>query len=149
MDAKRENLRGLIEKDIPFLQKVAVRVEAMEPRRVRLRLAHDPANDNYVGTTHAGAIFTFGETCAGAAAGMSFALTRLRMLARHAEITYRKPVSGDLHAEVEILPEAASRVQGEIEREGKAILPVTVQMENDAGEAVAEMTVHYDFRGTR
>jgi acyl-coenzyme A thioesterase PaaI-like protein len=146
MDLRRENLRTVIEDGIPFLKKVAVHVEEIEPHRVRLRFPHDPTNDNYVGILHAGAIFTFGETCAGVAAGAAFDLTRLRMLARRAEIEYLKPVTGDLTSLVEIAPDAVASVERTVERDGKAIFPLTVTMQNDAGDAVAEMTVEYHFR---
>ncbi len=146
MDPQRENLRRLIEEQIPFLQKVAVRVEEIGANHVRLRLPHDPTNDNYVGTTHAAAIFSFGETCAGLAAGAVFDLTRLRMLARRAEIEYRKPVTGDLVSAVEIAPETVASVEQKVERQGKAALPIKVTMKNAAQETVAEMTVEYHFR---
>jgi uncharacterized protein (TIGR00369 family) len=146
MDWRPENLRAVIEEGIPFLRKLAITVEAIEPGRVQLRLPHDLTNDNYVGMTHAGAIFTFGETCAGAAAGAAFNLARLRMLARRADITYRRPVTGDLHGTAEVTPEAVAQVERAVERAGKASLAVPVRMESSAGEVVADMTVEYDFR---
>lgn len=146
LNLRPENLRTVIEGEIPFLRKVAVRVERAERGHARLRFPYDPGNDNYVGVTHAGAIFTFGETCAGAAAGTALDLTRLRLLARRAEIDYRKPVHGDLTSTVEIPREQVTAVEGAIAREGKAVLPVKVTMANAAGEIVAAMTVEYHLR---
>ncbi|MBI4514342.1 MAG: YiiD C-terminal domain-containing protein [Deltaproteobacteria bacterium] len=141
-----DDLRALIAGGIPFLKKVAVQVDEITPTRVRLRLPHDPTNNNYVGITHAGAIFTFGETCAGVAAGAAFDLSRLRMLARRAEIDYLKPVDGEIASTVEITPDTVAGVERAVERDGKAILPLAVMMYNTAGAAVAEMTVEYHFR---
>ncbi len=141
-----EHLRALVAEAIPFLRKVPVEVDEITPQRVRLRFRHDPANNNYIGTTHAGAIFTFGETCAGVAAGAAFDLTRLRMVARRAEIEYRKAVTGELTSVVEIPGGTATAVMEAVEREGRATLPVKVTMRNSMGETAAEMTVEYHFR---
>ncbi len=146
MDPTRENLRSIIEEGIPFLKKVGVKVEAIEPARVRLRFPYDRTNDNYVGLTHAGAIFTFGETCAGVAAGAAFDLMRLRLLARRATIEYRRPVAGELAATVEIAPDQAAAAEHAIGRDGKAVVPVRVVMVDAGGETVAEMTVEYSLR---
>ena len=145
----REQLKTLIEGGIPFLQKVAVEVVDVVPGRVRLRFPHDPTNDNYVGTVHAGALFSFGETAAGAAAGAAFDLSRLRMVARRAEIQYRRAVTTELTSTVTIGAEAVATVEQAIERDGRARLPIPVTMENAAGETVCEMTVEYDFRSAR
>lgn len=145
-DRRVEELRGLVETGIPFLKKVAVAIDEITPERVRLRFPHDPANSNYIGTTHAGAIFTFGETCAGVAAGAAFDLTRVRMVARRAEIEYRKAVTGELTSEVEIPAGAVAEVMGAVEREGRATLPVRVTMQDSTRETAAEMTVEYHFR---
>jgi acyl-coenzyme A thioesterase PaaI-like protein len=146
MDLRPENLRAVIETGIPFLRKVAVKLEGVEPGRMRLRFPRDPTNDNYVGVTHAGAIFTFGETCAGVAAGAALDLTRIRLLARRAVIDYLRPVRGDLSSTVEIPREHLTAAEGAIEREGKAVLPVKVTMVDAAGETAAEMTVEYHLR---
>jgi acyl-coenzyme A thioesterase PaaI-like protein len=146
MDPRRENLRAVVEDGIPFLKKVVVKVEAIEPARVRLRFPYDRRNDNYVGLTHAGAIFTFGETCAGVAAGAAFDLARVRLLARRAAIAYQRPVSGELTGTVEIPPDQAAAAERAIERDGRAIVPVRVAMVDAGGETVAEMTVEYHLR---
>jgi acyl-coenzyme A thioesterase PaaI-like protein len=146
MEPSGENLRAVVEDGIPFLQKVVVKVEAIDPARVRLRFPYDRTNDNYVGLTHAGAIFTFGETCAGGAAGAAFDVARTRLLARRATIEYRRPVSGELAATVEISPDQAAAAEHAIGRDGTAIVPVSVVMVDAGGETVAEMTVEYHLR---
>ncbi len=145
-DRRAEELRAAVEQGIPFLTKVRVVVEEITPGRVRLRFPHDPTNANYLGTTHAAAIFAFGETCAGLAAGASFDLARLHMVARHAAIEFREPVTGELVSVVEIPADTITRVMESLERAGRASLPVKVTMHNTAGEMAAEMTVEYAFR---
>ncbi len=131
---------------IPFLRKVCVEIEEVRPDRVQLRLPYDSSNDNYIGTTHAGALFTFGETCAGVAAGAALDLSRFRMVARCARIEYFRPVRHDLRATAELDPACVTQVVGAVEREGRARLPVTVRILDADGRLAAEMTVEYDFR---
>lgn len=149
MKLGRNELRAVIEHGIPFLQKVRVVVDEAGQGRATLRFPYDRANDNYLGTAHAGAIFTFGETCAGVAAGTAFDLQRLRMVARRAEITYRRPVTGELRGVAVVDRQTVGSAEAALARGGKATFTVAVGMENAAGEEVAEMTVDYDLRRAR
>ncbi len=139
-------VRELVEHGIPFLRKVVVRVDEAEGGRARLHLPYDRSNDNYVGTVHAAALFSLGETCAGVAAGTAFDLRRVRMLARQASIEYLKPVTTDIVGTAEIPPEIIASAGEKIEREGRATLPIHVTMTAAGSQLVARMTVEYHFR---
>lgn len=146
MDPRCEDIRRLIEQSIPFLTKVAVKVETIEPGRARMRLPADPTNDNYVGLIHAGALFTFGETCAGAAAGAAVDLGRMRMLASQSKIEYRRPARGELLATAEIRDVAIEELESRVDDEGKVRFPVHVALADQTGETVAEMVVDYHVK---
>jgi len=142
-------LRSLVEQKIPFLQKVPMRVVDLAPGRARVRCPRDPSNDNYIGTLHAGAIFTLGETCAGLAVGTPFDLDRVRMVARRATIEYRKSVTAELTGEATVPPGTLVEAREALDRHGRAVLAVHVAIRDPAGEMAAEMTVEYHLRKTR
>ncbi len=144
--ASVEAIRELVEGKIPFLAKLGLKLGHAGPASARLLLPYDHGNDNYVGTVHAGALFTFGETAAGVAAGLAFDLSRVSMLAREATIEYLKPAKSALVATSRIPADEVGATSEKIEREGKATLVVGVEMTDGSGEAVARMAVKYHFR---
>lgn len=141
-----EAIRELVEGKIPFLAKLAVKLDCASPAGALLLLPYDHGNDNYVGTVHAGAIFTFGETAAGVAAGSVFDLSRVGMLAREATIEYLKPARTALVATSRIPADQVETTRRKIEEQGKATLAVSVEITDESGEEVARMVVQYRFR---
>lgn len=136
-------LRSMIEGDIPFLRDMGIKVIEMETGRVKLQLPHNSSNLNYIGTCHAGAIFTFGETAGGALAGVAFDIKKYYFVVKEANIKYIKPVTGAINCEISLgLPEK-ERITKEIEEKGKSSWLVSFSLNNEKNEAVAEMSINY------
>jgi uncharacterized protein (TIGR00369 family) len=130
---------------IPFTRHLGLRIERAAEGEVRMTLPDGAATQNLAGSVHAGALFTFGETVAGVAAGLD-TFERAFPFARRAEIRYRRPGRGALLGRARVGAEEVARVLAEIERDGRSELRVSVAMEDASGETVAEMTVDYAFR---
>ena len=136
---------GQILEQIPFTRDLGLRIEHAAEDEVRMTLPDGAATRNLAGSVHAGALFTFGETVAGVAAGLR-TFERAFPFARRAEIRYRRPGRGGLRGRARVGAAEAERVLAEIEREGRSELAVSVTMEDASGETVAEMRVDYAFR---
>ena len=145
-----DNLRMLVEGAIPYAKKTGVRLEdADDAGVVRLALPPDPTNLNHVATYHAGAIFTFGETAAGAAVLVAFDLSEYRLLAKGARIEYKRRITETLTCELSVPKDIVEEAKRVAEAEGRATFPVAMQMVNVDGEVAAEMTVDYHIKKLR
>jgi len=130
---------------IPFTIDMGVVVEHASKDEVRMTLTDKKSNQNMVGIVHAGALYTFGETVAGIAAGFD-TLDKAFPLARNATIDYKRPARGDIRAWAAVPSSESDRVVAELDRDGRSELDVTVSLEDTQGEQVAVMNVHYSFR---
>jgi acyl-coenzyme A thioesterase PaaI-like protein len=137
-------LASVIER-IPYTRDLGLVFEHAAEGEVHMTLPDRPATRNLVGSVHAGALFTFGETVAGVAAGLH-TIEHGFPFARHAEIRYRRPGRGALRGRARVEADEVSRVIAEIEREGRSELRVSVVLEDVEGKTVAEMKVDYAFR---
>ncbi len=130
---------------IPFTVDMGVVVERASKSEVCMTLSDKKSNQNMVGIVHAGALYTFGETVAGIAAGFD-TLDKAFPLARNGNIEYKRPARGDIRARATVPTTESDRVAAELDRDGRSELDVTVSLEDMQGEQVAVMNVHYSFR---
>jgi acyl-coenzyme A thioesterase PaaI-like protein len=130
---------------IPFTLPMGVHVEQATREEVCMTLSDRASNTNMVGIVHAGALYTFGETVAGIAAGFE-TLDRAFPLARNGSIQYLRPALGEIRGRVRVPAAESDRVVAELDQDGRSELDVRVSLEDAAGKIVAEMEVHYSFR---
>ena len=130
---------------IPYTRDLGLVIDHAGDDEVRMTLPDQPATRNLAGSVHAGALFSFGETVAGVAAGMR-TFERAFPFARRAEIRYRRPGQGVLRGRARVAADEIARVLEEIEREGRSQLAVSVVLEDEKGQTVAELVIEYAFR---
>jgi acyl-coenzyme A thioesterase PaaI-like protein len=130
---------------IPYTRELGFVIEHAAGGDVRMTLPDDPFTRNMAGTVHAGALYTFGETVAGVAAGIE-TLDKAFPFARRAEIRYRRPARGAIHGLARVERADLERVLAELARDGRSELTVCVRLAGADGETVAEMDVDYAFR---
>jgi acyl-coenzyme A thioesterase PaaI-like protein len=130
---------------IPYTLEMGIVIERASSGEVEMTLPDATANQNMVGIVHAGALYTFGETVAGIAAGIDL-LDKAFPLARKAEIRYRRPASGAIRGRARVAAVDSERVMAELARDGRSELVVTVMLSDADGKTVAEMDVDYAFR---
>lgn len=115
------------------------RAVVTQPDRADLR--------NYVGTVHAGAIFTLAETAAGVAADSIAAPMGGFILLSAAEQRYTRRATGALTAEARVDPatdHAALAV--DFAASGRGALTVAATVRDSSGEGVFDGTFHYAMR---
>jgi len=108
-----------------------------------------PARDdllNYVGTGHAGAIFTLAETAAGVAADSVAQTLGAFILLQQAALKYTRRAQGELIAAGEASAPAVQAASDTFAREGRAELPIEVVVRDADAEPVFEGTFHYALR---
>ncbi len=130
---------------IPYTLEMGIVIDRALSGEVEMTLPDATANQNMVGIVHAGALYTFGETVAGIAAGFEL-LDRAFPLARGAQIRYLRPARGAIRGRASVPPGDSQRVELELERDGRSELRVAVSLLDASGETVAEMDVDYAFR---
>lgn len=142
-----EMIRAQMTKAVPFAAHTGVELLEIGAGRAVARLVQRPEVGNHIGTLHAGALFTLGETASGGAMSGAFAerILSVRPVAVGARITYAKPARGTLTATA-----ATSRPPAELlaalDAEGKVQFDVEVDFADEAGVAVAGMVVSWHVR---
>jgi acyl-coenzyme A thioesterase PaaI-like protein len=102
---------------------------------------------NHVGSQHAGALFTAGEAASGAAFVGAFVeiMGEVTPLAESAEIAYRKIAKGPITATGRFAQDLDALI-AELRKEGRIRFPIEVELKNQDGSVVAEMTVRWYVR---
>lgn len=101
---------------------------------------------NYVGTVHAGALFTLAETAAGVAATSVIADDRAFVLLRGATFNYIRRAESDLVAKATISPDDAEKARAAFDKGGRADSLVTVTISDSDDTAVFEGRFDYALR---
>lgn len=123
------------------------RLRVEEPGRVVVAQPDRPDLHNYVGTVHAGAIYTLAETAAGVAAdGVARPLGGLILLGA-AEVRYTRRAEGALEAQAALEPGIdRAALASAFAADGRASLAVVVVIRDPGGAAIFEGTFHYALR---
>ena len=142
-----EPIRAGLEQAIPYNRHVGLQVTEVADGRSVVVL---PAADNllnHVGSQHAGALFSAGEAASGGAFVGAFAehLGNITPLAAGAEISYLKLAKGPITAKG-ALGASKDELLSALETDGKVQFPVNVELTNEEGATVAQMTVTWHVR---
>lgn len=111
-----------------------------------------PARDdllNYVGTIHAGALFTLAETAAGIAADSVAQTLNAFILLKQASVNYTRRAAGALKATAQADAGAVRRAQKSFTEEGRAGLPIDVVIHDSNGDPVFSGTLDYALRSKK
>lgn len=135
---------------VPYANHSGVVIESIADGVASARLEQTTETSNHIGSVHAGALFTLGETASGAA--MSGALVAqilsLRPVAAEASIRFVKVAKGKITARASVSRPAAELISA-IEADGKVAFDVNVDMTNADGVTVAEMIVKWHVSKAR
>jgi acyl-coenzyme A thioesterase PaaI-like protein len=125
--------------DIPF--NAFMRLKPSPASRAG-ELVLEPSRDylNHLGTVHAAAQFALAEACAG-----EFLLARFPQMAedclgvvRNADIKYRKPATGGLHAAAEAGENDLKKTAEAVDRKGRSFLTVRVKVYDERNEVTLQ-----------
>ncbi len=134
-------------KTVRFAAETGAEVVDIRADGAEARLSKTDKVGNHIGTVHAGAIFTLGETASGAAMSGLLAdkVLELRPVAANASIQYVKTAKTDLlaHAKASI---PADQALAAIETDGKVQFDVGVSIRDADDVEVATMTVAWHVK---
>jgi uncharacterized protein (TIGR00369 family) len=125
---------------VPFAAHALIEVVEVGAGLGIARLQDAPEVHNHIGSVHAGALFTLGETASAVAMLGVFAeqISSIRPVTIDVTIAYLKIARGTLVATARTAL-AAERLQNELATLGRATLDLTVDIANDRGAVVAQM----------
>ncbi|MDX2234418.1 MAG: DUF4442 domain-containing protein [Hyphomonadaceae bacterium] len=134
-------------RSVPFVETVGIEITDVSPGAATALLCQREPISNHIGSVHAGALFTLGETASGAAMSGAFAanLLSIRPVAAGASIAYRKVATGVIAARATVNPPVDDLVSA-LEADGKVTFDVSVVMTDENSVTVAEMTVSWHVR---
>jgi uncharacterized protein (TIGR00369 family) len=145
--ADLSGLAYLLQSRVPFVGHLGIVYAELTTERCVCTLADDPEWHNHLGGPHAGAMFTLAETASAGVLLAAYAeqLGELTPLPSVATIAYKKVAKGAITATAK-LGRDPDEVLGKVRDEGRAVMPVTVEITNAAGETTGEMTVDWHLR---
>lgn len=144
-DAARLRAVGALETGIAFVQRAGLKIEALEPGLVRLRVPYAP-NVNHIGTMYAGALFTAAEIPGGALFLSSFDYRKYFPVVKALNLKFVKPAKTDVTVEVRLSAEEITRLQALATAEGKAEFVLNAEVKDAAGVVVAVSEGIYQLR---
>lgn len=140
-----DQLRPALEDGIPFVNRMGLRLDAIEPGYVRMTAPLEE-NVNHIDTMYAGALFTLAEVPGGAIFLSTFDAGRYYPILKGMDIRFVKPATTDISVEVRIDADEVQRIQAAAEDAGKADYSWTCELTNTDGVVVAVSTNDYQLR---
>jgi uncharacterized protein (TIGR00369 family) len=136
------SLRVQLAAAIPFARHAGIEILEIGDGSAVARLVQAEQLSNHIGSVHAGALFTLGETASGAAMVGAFAdvATQMRPLATSAKISYLKLARGTITARAQTDTPAAE-LRRQLSANGVVMFEVTVDVQNDQEREVAQLVV--------
>ena len=147
MSSPYDLIRAQLGESVPFARHAGVRLTEVGPGHARAELDETANSVNHIGSQHAGALFTLGETASGAAMAGLFAdrLLAIRPLATQSTIAYRKIARGVITATAKIAGDGEA-LRSALDRDGRVRFDVDVVLANAAGADVATLKVEWDVK---
>lgn len=132
---------------VPFARHAGVVLVNVAHGEGAAELAQTETTINHIGSQHAGALFTLGETASGAAMAGAFAdqILGIRPVAAEASIAYKKVAKGLISARARVSGSVDAH-RAELAERGRVAFNVEVALHNADGVEVAAMTVKWDLR---
>lgn len=139
-----EMIKERMSSGVPFAKHAGVEIVELADGTATARLNQTDVSINHIGSQHAGALFTLGEAASGAAMAGAFTkvLLSVRPLAGAASIKYKKVAKGAITASAKTARPPAELLE-ELEATGKVRFPIAVDLQDESGQTVAEMSVEW------
>ncbi len=142
-----EMIRAHMGQTIPFARHTGVEITEIADGTATAVLPSSRETENHIGTPHAGAVFTLGETASGAAMAGALApvILEARPVAADARITYLAIAKGALTATAQTSIPGAEALAA-LKSDGRVKFDVHVTVTDEEGTTVNQMTVAWHVR---
>lgn len=121
---------------IPYVVWHKLTVDVDCGNEVTLCAPFRPELANYVGTFHAGVLFTLAETAAGVVADRAIPDNRAFVLLRSARVRYTRRPEGDVRATAHTTPAGTTTARADFEANARADISAQVSMTDATGTTV-------------
>jgi acyl-coenzyme A thioesterase PaaI-like protein len=140
-------IRAGLTEAVPFAKYVGVELLEVGDGFARARLIQRPDISNHIGTIHAGALYTLGETASGAAMTGAFVdmIGGLRPVAAEAGSSYLKLARGTVECSART-SEPPEELRRRLREEHKIVFDVLMELFDEEDRQVAAMTVSWNVR---
>lgn len=137
-------IKARISDSVPYAALTGIRLESIADGCGEALLPTQEATSNHIGSQHAGALFTLGESASGAAMAGGFlpVLLSVRPVAANAEIQYKSIARGAIGASASVSRPSQILID-ELEVEGAVRFRVDVTMRDQSESEVATMQVDW------
>ena len=127
----------------PYLVHLGMEVVRAEAGEVALRLPLRRVVSNHLGLVHGGAQYALGEATVIALAAMlvSDQPQPVNLLTARASISYRILAKGDRLGRATLPAEEQQRLRAVFAEQGRARIPITVELVDETGEVATTLTV--------
>src|SRR5215471_2422223 len=132
---------------VPFAKHVGIELIEVAPGKGVAIIGETATTVNHIGSQHAGALFTLGESASGAAMAGTFAdlLLNIRPIASNASIEYRKLARGKITATA-VTSDDPAVLLATLQSAKKVVFEVAVTLVNEAGVTIGSMSVRWQVR---
>lgn len=148
-DDSAKTLENLLYAILPLVEAIGAKVVEARPGYAKMEMARAPLIVNHIGAFHAGALYTFAETAAGAALAMSFDMMQYILVNKRGEISYKKLVTEKVECEASLSPDEIGRIKAEVDTCGKSVFPFGVALKNPDGVVACEVVFDFLMRKPR
>lgn len=137
-----EIIRNQMQKSVPFAAHSGVLLNRLDDQGAEAEMPQTAISVNHIGSQHAGALFTLGETASGAAMAGIFApiLNSIRPVTSNASINYVKVAKGTITAHAKVA-EASADLLAKLKQQGRVSFKVNVVLSDETGVEVANMRI--------
>jgi thioesterase domain-containing protein len=138
-----KDLVGYLEKAIPIIEKMGMRILDLEKQSVRIMLPKEP-NLNHIGTVYAGSLFSLADFAGGVLFYSAFDLRKYYPLLKEVTITFKRPATTDITVEASMTPEQAEGIKKLTDETGKADWTLDLELKDEQGNVCC--IVHGNFQ---
>lgn len=121
-----------LEKIIPIVGKMGVRIEKFEPGDVKVRLPKEP-NLNHIGFVYAGSLFSLSDYTGGVLFISCFDLKKYYPILKEASIVYKRPATTDMTIETSFTSDEIEEIKKVADNIGKADVVKEFELRDEEG----------------
>lgn len=130
----------------PFNRPLGAKLVEWDDRHALIEMKRRYRLRNHVGSIHAGALFTLGETCAGLVIVRNFPFEKFRPLMSDVRVTYSKQARGDVAGRCEITPDTVAAMKAVLDGGEIPTVEMVTTIFNREQETIAVVTTVWQVK---
>jgi acyl-coenzyme A thioesterase PaaI-like protein len=143
MRATSMKLLGFIS---PFNSHLKAHLKEWSSKEVRISMDCHRGVKNHVGSIHAGALFTLGETCAGLLIVRNFSFGEFRPLMTDINVKFTKQARGPIYGSCELSAPQLKKVKAALAKNEFPLLPMETFLFNEKDESIATVKTTWQIK---